>query len=197
MTAEQVNSVDHRIDGGTSRVLVHAHAPQRRNLQIGITEDVTQHPNLIGRDSRKLFNSFRSVRFEQFLVFVKRTRSAVQVRILVVGSFEVAERFDELAIVRSILDEQMCDAVGDRQIAVAPHFQIMLTGFGGSCPPRANIDERDLLAPAAAVNNPRKQHGMHFRRVVAPHDQDVARIKIVVAACRLVDAVRCEKSSDC
>lgn len=82
----------------------------------------------------------RGVRLEKRLVVVKRNCLAVQVGVLVVRCFEVAERVNELAVVRSILNQKVSNAVGNGQVSVALHFQIMLTGLGcarASCP---NVD---------------------------------------------------------
>ena len=44
--------------------------------------------------------------------------------------------------------------------------------------------------------DPREEHRVHLGRVVAPHDQHVAGVEIVVAARRFVDAVAREKAGD-
>ena len=71
VTAQQMNSVNHRIDRSATSVLIHAHAPQRRDLQVRVPKHVTQHPNLCGRNAGQFFDMFGCVGFQHRLVIVE------------------------------------------------------------------------------------------------------------------------------
>jgi hypothetical protein len=86
------------------------------------------------------------------------------------------------------------DAVRDREIAVWHHLQVVLRVRRGASAPRAHVDDQHLLAARAPVDHAREQHRVHLRRVVAPEQEHVAAIEIVVAARRLVDAVGGEET---
>ena len=156
MTTQQMNAVDHGINRGASSVLIHAHAPQRRDLQFGISEYIAQHPDLISRNAGQFFHVFWRVWFKKCLVVVKRNRLAVQVWILLVGGFEAAERLHEITVVGAIADQQMRDAVGNGQIPVALHLKIVLARLGRPRAPRTDVNQRDFLTAAASVDHARK-----------------------------------------
>jgi hypothetical protein len=52
------------------------------------------------------------------------------------------------------------------------------------------------LAARAAIDHAREEDGVHLRGVVAPGDEHVAVIEVVVAARRLVHAVDGEEAGD-
>ena len=196
MAAEQMHAMDQAVDRRAERVLVHSHAPERRDAQIAVTEQLGQQSDFVGGYSRQLLDVLGCVGLERLAILVEGDRLAVQVRVIGSGGFEVAVRFDESFVVAVVLEQQVGDPVGDRQIAVRLHFPVVLALIGGPRSPGGDIDQGYLLAPRAAIDHAREEYRMHLGRIVSPHDQHVTMVKVVIASGRLVNAVRGEKARD-
>ena len=104
--------------------------------------------------------------------------------------------FDELLVPCAALDELLGDAVGDGEVGLRAEFQIVIGEFRGARAAGAEVDDGDFLAALPAVEDARKQHRVHLRHVVSPHEQHVAGVEIVVTAGGLVHAVGRDVAGD-
>ncbi len=73
----------------------------------------------------------------------------------------------------------------------------MISVLGGAGFTRADVDKGDFLAATPAVDDATEEDGMHFSRVVAPGDDGIADIEVVVAAGGFIDAERADEPGDC
>ena len=102
--------------------------------------------------------------------------------------------FYERLVVGPALQQEVRDAIGDGQVTLRVEGQIVVAVLRRSGATRTDIDERDLLATRAAVDDPRKEHRVHLGGIVAPHDEHIAGIQVLVAAGRFVDAVAADEA---
>ena len=96
---------------------------------------------------------------------------------------------DERLVVCAVLNQQVRDAVSDGQVSAWLELYIVVGKVCRTRAPRRHVDDPDLIAFGATINHATEQDRVHLGRVVAPHDERVARIKIVVTTRRLIDAI--------
>jgi hypothetical protein len=140
---------------------------------------------------RDLLDALRRIRRHRGLELLEANR--LSGKLAVVGA-KAGVLLDEVSVPRPVGDEQRHDPVGDREVRMGLELQIVVGVRGGARAPRADVDDGDLLAPRPPVQHPREQHRVHLRGVVAPHDEHVAGVQVVVAARGLVHAVGRQKT---
>jgi hypothetical protein len=82
---------------------------------------------------------------------------------------------DERAVVGPSLEEQVRDAVGDREIGLRAEEEVVVGERRRARTARADVDERHALAARAAIDDAREEDGVHLGRVVAPGDQSTSQ----------------------
>ena len=119
----------------------------------------------------------------------------MQVRILFIRCLETAEGINKFLTVRFVPDQKMGDPVGNRKIAMPLHFQIVLAGVRRSRSAGADVDECHFFTATATIDDTRKQDRMHFCRVVAPHNQNITLIEVVITTGRFIHTIGRQKPS--
>ncbi len=183
------------VDRGPLSMLVHPHAPEAGDPQITAPEQICDSTDLGGRHSRELFDVLGGVLGDERLVLIEGDRAPGQGR-RIGRCPERAVALDELLVVVPVRDEEMRDAVRDRQVGVRAEDQVVLRMFRGAGATGGEVDDQHRFAAGTAVHHPREEHGMHLRGVVPPRDQHIALVEVVVATSRLVDPIGREESSD-
>ena len=102
---------------------------------------------------------------------------------------EIEVLLDPVLVEEAETHQFVGDAVGHREVRVGGEEVDLVGLFAGTCAPRGQVDEVDLLALETAVHDPREEHRMLLGGIVAPTDQHGAVVEIVMAAGRFVHAI--------
>ena len=93
---------------------------------------------------------------------------------------------DELLVHAAALDDEVGDGVGQRQVALGHDADELVGPFRRGSAPRADVDEAHLGPLPPRLQNPGEEHRVHLRHVVAPEDEHVSRLQVVVVPHGLV-----------
>jgi len=106
---------------------------------------------------------------------------------------EGAVALHELAVERAALHEQVGHAEGDGPDRCELEHEDVLGVRARTRAPGRQVDEDDLLAPRAPIDDAGEEHRVHLGGVVAPQDTTLL-VEVVVDPGRLVHTVRGEEA---
>ena len=93
---------------------------------------------------------------------------------------------DEGTVDLLVLDEQVQDSIGQREVAARTHLDVHVGVVRGRRAARRDVDDAHLGVPALVLEDPAEEHRVHLGHVVPPQDEVVSQFEVVVAPHGLV-----------
>ena len=212
---QQVHVVDHVIDPGAARMLVEAHSPEGRDLDLGIGVGLGQRlqlvlghaGNLVCLVQRVFGNELGEIVEADRLVLARvALRLAIGAGVAVVHRHlfqrvvrtqavaDVGDTLEEVHVLlhegfihRLVLDDVVADVVEDGQVGLRLEDQFVVRQFAGTMTEGRQHVDLDVLGGQATVGDARPEDRVHLGHVRAPQREHVSSLNVVVAAHRLVD----------
>ena len=212
LAGDQVKVGDQVVHPGAAGVLIHAHAPGADGASPGVAVHLGERPDLPDRDARDFTHSLGRVVGQEFLELGQRGVTTLVFE-PVVGCRSVrrieseavlaprpetdltdvldAALEDHVLINESLADlpvahEQVEDAVGQGQIAPRDERHVHVRVVRGRGASRADIHDPHARILAFVGQDAGEQDRVHLGHVVAPEDEVVADLEVLVAPHGLV-----------
>ena len=202
LAGQQMQIGDQVVHPGATGVLVDPHAPQAHRASGLVAVDLGERRDLLLGNAREGAHLLRRVVLEKAGHLRQRgalrpVLEGVTLGLVAVTApadlFEVLDAaleddvlFDEGAVELALLDQQMEDAVGQRQIGAGDELDVEVGVVGGRRAPGGDVDDPHPWIVALVLEDAAEEHRVHLRHVVAPDDEVVAGLEVLVAAHRLV-----------
>ena len=202
LARNQMQVGDEVVHPRAAHVLVDAHAPETHGASGQVAVDVGQRANLLDGHARDLADVGRRVVREERPQLVERTGPGLileRVALGLVAEAAVADLLhvldaapedhvlvDERRVNAALGHQQVEDPVGERQVGarLEQHEQVgVVRGWRAA---RGDVDDAGAGLDAAGLEDAAEEHGVHLRHVVAPQDEVVADVEVLVAAHGLV-----------
>ena len=217
--------IDEVVRPSATGVLVEAHGPERRDLDLRIGIQLGQRLEILDRDTGQLGNLLGGVIGNEFFVFVEgdrfglagiTLRFAVSTGITVAGCIffkrmrrtqaeadvgsallEVDVPVDESLIYLAIGDDVIGNVIKNCQIRLRRENHRNVGQLVGAVLEGRQHSNLDALIRQFTVSDTRPQNRVHLGHIRPPEHEGIGMLDIVVAAHRLVDTKGAHEAGNC
>ena len=178
LAGEEVDVVDQVVDPGAAGVLVEAHGPEGVDLAVPVAVEGRHLLDGLDRHAGELGDIFRGVRLEELLVLLEGHRLGIVHEELGLVLQAIADVFlpfledhvllDEILVVFLVPDDDVGDAVQERQVGLGDELDIHVGHLGGAGPAGPEVDDLHLGILQPVVDEPGEEDRVHLGHVGPP-----------------------------